>query len=85
MVSRDYDAGPFEGWWEPLTQCKRVPGSPSGGWRHTFRWGNSAMHHLGHRSADAAVMRQVSSVAERLLLVAGLVSALIVVLAALGS
>jgi hypothetical protein len=43
------------------------------------------MHHLGHRSADAAVMRQVSSVAEWLLLVAGLVSALIVVLAALGS
>jgi len=40
------------------------------------------MHQLGHRSNDAAVIRRVAVTAERLLLIAGLVSAMVLIAAA---
>jgi hypothetical protein len=43
------------------------------------------MHDLGQRRADAALTRQVSITAERILLIAGLVSTAIILFAALGS
>ena len=42
------------------------------------------MHHLGQRSADAAVARRLASTAERLILVAGLLSFVVLVFAAFG-
>lgn len=37
------------------------------------------MHQLGHRTGDVAVARRVAVTAERLLLIAGMVSAMILI------
>jgi hypothetical protein len=40
------------------------------------------MHQLGHRPADGAVIKRVAVTAERLLLIAGLISAMVLIAAA---